>query len=183
MDSHVELTNCRGIGWADLVSSRCTVAITGCVLTGRPAWDMWGDNRPWGVYADETSGTVVKSVVSGATRFDGDLAIANCTFIGGGGGGTSFTLRAGAKATSCIVWGDYRTIDVGSATVSYSIVAGDTTFAGTGNSNADPLFVDPDNRDYRLQSGSPAIDAGDPNSPKDPDGSRADIGALGGVAR
>jgi hypothetical protein len=31
---------------------------------------------------------------------------------------------------------------------------------GDGNIDADPLFVNPDNGDYHLQSGSPAIDAG-----------------------
>ena len=32
---------------------------------------------------------------------------------------------------------------------------------GTGNNDADPLFVDPDNGDFRLQPDSPSIDAGD----------------------
>lgn len=43
---------------------------------------------------------------------------------------------------------------------------------------ADPLFVDRDNHDFHLQPNSPCIDAGDPNSPLDPDGTRADIGAY-----
>nr|MBC8399895.1 hypothetical protein [Candidatus Neomarinimicrobiota bacterium] len=42
----------------------------------------------------------------------------------------------------------------------------------------DPLFVNPANDDYHLQWASPAIDAGDPDSPLDPDGSRADMGAF-----
>ncbi len=41
-----------------------------------------------------------------------------------------------------------------------------------------PLFVDTTNDNYHLLTGSPAIDQGDPNSPSDPDGTRADIGAL-----
>ncbi|GEM_PF-3420156 len=47
-----------------------------------------------------------------------------------------------------------------------------------GNISADPLFVDPVNGDYTLQYTSPCIDAGDPGSPPDPDGTRADIGAY-----
>jgi hypothetical protein len=41
-----------------------------------------------------------------------------------------------------------------------------------------PMFVDATNHDYHLKLGSPAINAGDPNSPLDDDGSRADIGAY-----
>lgn len=40
----------------------------------------------------------------------------------------------------------------------------------------DPMFVNPSLGDYHLQAGSPCIDAGDPQSPLDPDGTVADIG-------
>ncbi len=43
----------------------------------------------------------------------------------------------------------------------------------------DPMFVNPDSGDYRLQAYSPLIDAGDPGI-LDLDGSRSDIGAYGG---
>ena len=42
----------------------------------------------------------------------------------------------------------------------------------------DPLFADTTNHDFSLLEGSPCIDAGDPESPLDPDSTRADIGAL-----
>ena len=47
-----------------------------------------------------------------------------------------------------------------------------------GNLDLDPLFVNPGAGDYHLQSGSPAIDAGDPTLPHDPDGTIADIGPF-----
>ena len=66
---------------------------------------------------------------------------------------------------NCILWdntaqlGDQIHEDVKKPlTVTYSIIQGGR--AGAGNLGADPLFVDPDNHDLHLQTGSPAIDAG-----------------------
>ncbi len=60
-----------------------------------------------------------------------------------------------------------------------------TTFNNNGfpcdefmNIFSDPLFVDPSNNDFHLSEGSPCIDAGDPNSPPDPDGTIADMGRF-----
>jgi hypothetical protein len=47
-----------------------------------------------------------------------------------------------------------------------------------GNIDDDPMFVDAADGDYNLMEDSPCIDAGDPMSPLDPDGTVADIGAL-----
>lgn len=46
------------------------------------------------------------------------------------------------------------------------------------NLDGDPLFADRANGDFHLRASSPAINAGDPTSPLDPDGSRVDIGAY-----
>lgn len=63
--------------------------------------------------------------------------------------------------------------------INYSLIQGgwpDTNSVGI--LNTDPLFADLSNGDFTLTSNSPAIDAGDPNSPLDPDGTRADMGAY-----
>jgi hypothetical protein len=60
--------------------------------------------------------------------------------------------------------------------VSYSDVQGG--FAGIGNIDADPLFVDAAGGDFALQPGSPCINTGDPALSPDPDGSFADMGAI-----
>lgn len=46
------------------------------------------------------------------------------------------------------------------------------------NIQMDPLFVDQNNDDFHLTPNSPCIDAGDPSSPYDPDGTIADMGAY-----
>ncbi len=46
------------------------------------------------------------------------------------------------------------------------------------NMYLDPLFVEFNNGDYHLTENSPCIDAGDPNSPDDPDSTIADLGAF-----
>jgi hypothetical protein len=64
--------------------------------------------------------------------------------------------------------------------INYSLLPNPWTAegSGTGNLIADPLFADREQRDYRLQELSPAVDAGDPDSGMDPDGTRADMGAY-----
>ena len=81
-----------------------------------------------------------------------------------------------------------RTGDVNQVSLSYSDLANgidgiddnhniDITW-GDSNIDADPLFADSENGDYHLTEDSPCIDAGDPNSHPDPDGTRADMGAF-----
>jgi len=60
--------------------------------------------------------------------------------------------------------------------ITYSDIRGG--FAGEGNLDIDPMFIDPINENFYLQEGSPCIDTGDPESELDPDGTRADMGAY-----
>lgn len=78
-----------------------------------------------------------------------------------------------------IVWGHHDGVEIEELTefpVSYSCVEGG--FDGIGNTFAKPMFADTLAGDYHLTIASPCIDAGDPNSPQDPDGTRADIGCF-----
>ncbi|MDA7518161.1 lamin tail domain-containing protein [bacterium] len=62
-------------------------------------------------------------------------------------------------------------------TIHYSL--SDTSpLPGTGNLSADPLFAEVGALNFELTAGSPARNAGDPQGPNDPDGTRADMGAL-----
>ena len=69
---------------------------------------------------------------------------------------------------SDIEGGEEGIVTNGNASIEWSV----------GNIDLNPLFTDPIEADYTLQPDSPCIDAGDPESPLDPDGTLADIGAL-----
>jgi|GEM_PF-2677627 len=102
-------------------------------------------------------------------------------------GGGMTTGNAAPVVVNSIYWGNTAPSGpeimnlISAAVVTYSDVLGG--YFGEGNIDEDPLFLGGDPFDYHLQSGSPCIDAGDPNSPPDPDGTIADMGAFysGGI--
>ncbi|MGB9618901.1 MAG: right-handed parallel beta-helix repeat-containing protein, partial [Armatimonadota bacterium] len=115
----------------------------------------------------------------------GAMTVTNCTVTQSANYGIYYD-GAGARVKNSIVayngsYGVYLT--GGSAQVMYcDFWSNSGNSFGTspvlvGNITADPLFVSAAGGDYRLQGSSPCIDAGDPNM-FDPDGTRADIGAI-----
>ncbi len=62
-------------------------------------------------------------------------------------------------------------------TFSYSL-SDEELLPGNGNVMANPGLVNPENSDFNLRKNSPCINTGNPSSPKDADGTIADIGAL-----
>lgn len=71
-----------------------------------------------------------------------------------------------------------------SLTVNYSLVEGG--YAGTGNINANPQFVNAAGEDFHLQSSSPAVDSADPaadvGDEPEPNGGRRNMGSYGGTS-
>ncbi len=95
---------------------------------------------------------------------------------GVGRGGIHFRENALPSLINSIHWGNTPADLSAGLNITYSDVQGE--YEGEGNINQDPLFIDPENGDYGLQEGSPCIDTGDPDTPEDPDGTRADMGAV-----
>ena len=122
--------------------------------------------RGGGIYCEDSFPILVNVTITG-----------NSATIYGGG---IFCFDSNPNIINSILWNnspqeiylDY----CGQVTTIYSDIEGG--WAGEGNIYADPLFVDPGNGDYHLQSISPCINTGDPTSPLDPDDTRADMGAY-----
>jgi parallel beta-helix repeat protein len=109
----------------------------------------------------------------------GPYELAHATSFGNADDGFDRASTSTATLKNAIAWGNTSNAfeDFNAGLVSYS--NGDAALAGSnGNTNLDPLFVDAANGDLRLLAGSPCIDTGDPLSEVDPDGTRADMGAL-----
>jgi len=114
-------------------------------------------------------------------------SIENCTFVGSRNGGVRLRGQSQPAFVNCIfafnrygILNDTRY----EPTLRYSDVFGNRdddlidVRPGEGCLASDPFFADRSDGDFQLGWGSPCIDAGDPASPQDPDGSRADMGAY-----
>ncbi len=123
----------------------------------------------------------------GLRNFNNHLFLTNCTFAGNSMGIISSSHHCIVDITSCILWGNagppISAIDEVVVTVNYSDMQGG--WPGTGNIDTDPYFAEPGywahendpniivepndpnaiwiDGDYHLFTGSPCIDAGDPN--------------------
>jgi hypothetical protein len=130
---------------------------------------------------------------------NGQLNFSNNTFYGNGApdGGALYLYfdQAGAHSTifNNILWHDtpngLSQSGAVTATATYSDIENGTAepWFGTGCINKDPLFMNAGGGDFHLRwdhfptpdaTKSPCIDTGDPASAHDPDGTRADMGAL-----
>lgn len=99
-------------------------------------------------------------------------------------GGIFIDNECNSSLVNCILWNDtppeviYLGSDLGTAI--YSDIQDGTgqLWFGRGCIDTDPLFINSSSGDYSLSQASPCIDAGDPYSDLDPDGTQADMGVF-----
>jgi hypothetical protein len=156
-----------------------------CEVSGNAIFDSnpaLSPNRGGGVLG----GRAVRCTITGnsAPRGGGaaDAQLVHCTLEGNvaaqRGGSLAVTSGAREVLNSILRGGVPDAIHVygGTLAVEYSDVEGG--YAGTGNFDLDPSYADAAGGDYHLLANSPCIDAGNPGSPPDPDGTTADVGAF-----
>jgi predicted outer membrane repeat protein len=104
---------------------------------------------------------IAQNTTNGVVYFQGGNVLTNTTVTGHGGYGVS-ALSGTSTIVNSILWSDLTAEtflgDFASLDISYSDVQGG--FAGTGNKNANPLFVNVGAGNWQLGAGSPAVDAG-----------------------
>ncbi|MHC4093032.1 MAG: right-handed parallel beta-helix repeat-containing protein, partial [Planctomycetota bacterium] len=152
---------CEAVG-AGMYNRSSDATVVNCSFTANVAL----------VYSDDFA------VAAGGAMFNEGSApvITNSTFSGnvaatesedgyvvtltGTGGGMFSDAGSAPVVTNSIFWENVGGSFAGALpVVTYSDVQGG--FPGAGNISADPMFTDPENGDYRLSPGSPAIDAAD----------------------
>jgi len=148
--------------------------LTNCVIAGNVA-----DGYGGGIACDDSGEPIVVNCT----------LVANSAVNGNALGCDSYehSYPTTVQVTNCVLWDGGSEIwnnDGSTITITYSDVQGG--FSGTGNIDADPLFVNPAGGDYHLQPESPCVDAGDPasdysNEPM-PNGGRVNMGAYGNTA-
>jgi hypothetical protein len=156
--------NSCGCWGAGICCTNASPTIIGCRITGNFAADQGGGVFAW----QESAPTIISSLIAGnaspvtgagVAMFGGAAgSIVNSTIAGNLEGGG--VLMWGGTIANSIVWGN-QGMSLwlgGGATVTHSNVQGGA--AGPGNTNVDPMFVDPAAGDFHLASTSPLIGAG-----------------------
>ena len=158
-DSHSTLINCTFTGnsaenGGGMDSYYSGPTLTNCTFSGNYAEDFGGGMR---------------------NSDRGNTTLLNCTFTGNstdGSGGGIYRRGNNIKITNNILWGNTPSQIDGVGTIAITYCDVQSSWPGLGNIDTDPCFVDSGywdvnnvwiDGDYHLLTGSPCIDAGDPD--------------------
>ncbi len=131
----------------------------------------------------ENNTSDIGASVVGGTQWSGSTSLINCTLFNNTVENRNINPAGDWHLTikNCIIWGvdaDQQILTHGNNYhISYTD-AQNGPWEGQGIIDQNPLFVNAENGNFHLTANSPCIDAGDPGSPRDPNGTRADMGAY-----
>lgn len=184
---NVKVSNCKV--WGNTASTGAGIMFdlgsSGSVVDSCRIFDNFGD----GMGTNYSSAIAVsRTVISGNSGWGyrsfstADARVVHCTITGNGSYG--FLAQGTGNDTdtlfivNSIIYANADSFEVANDTLfkaTYSIIENGPghLWFGTGCLDTDPLFA---NADFELSPNSPAIDAGDPSYPLDPDNTTADMG-------
>ncbi len=198
---NVNINNCQALNGGGLVGTFSNYDLTNVSINNCSASQSGGGIKIGGASSEIVMDHVLIAGNSsgsdgGGLHFQIDLeaSLNHVTIINNtsGGGGEAIYANSQVDLKNCIVWDHLSPAFAGSGviTATYSDIQ-DSLYPGTGNIDEDPMFMYPDDGIYNLSwlnypvednTKSPCINTGDPSSPLDPDGTRADMGAFPFVA-
>jgi hypothetical protein len=188
IDNCLLLGNTTELGGGGMYLEGASPVVTNCKFIGNSAFNETEGFGGGLLNSFDVNATIVNCLFAGnSARRGGGVAsmvftttsVINCTIVdntatGGGlpvtfgGGYYSFDSNS-TMLRNCVVWNNGPDQISGTPSVEYSNVQGG--FAGAGNVNVNPMFVDADgadndpatavDNDYRLKATSPCVDAGD----------------------
>jgi len=148
-----------------LYCSNSSLILSNCRITGNHAYNYGG-----GIYSVDSSPSIKNCTIAGNSSVVGRSYEMYCE------------RAVSLLITNCIFWSiSHQPIQILNSReplITYSDIRGG--WEGEGNIDADPLFKDPGAGDFTLLADSPCVDAGDPYSRLDQDGSISDMGCFGG---
>jgi parallel beta-helix repeat protein len=178
--SSVTITNCTiSENWTIMGSGggiycdSSSPTITDCAIRKNTAYEDGG-----GIHCDSSSPTITNCIINwndaeggaGIYGWNSSPTVTNCTISGNEAvynGGGIYCSESSPTVTNCILWvnsPDEIYVRSGIITITYSNIEGG--WVGTGNIDADPLFVG--GGDYHLAALSTCIDAGTNDAPELP---------------
>ncbi|MFC1451965.1 hypothetical protein ACFLSJ_01310 [Verrucomicrobiota bacterium] len=180
--------------------------LRGCTVLHNTGGSGVGEIYVAGGTVGVTNSLVADGVSHGIVAAGGTLTMVNCTLADNGGWGLEYS-GGSVAVKNAIASGNASGGIEAHANVTVSHTCSQEAHLGTGNTSADPLFVDAAGGDYHIKSfggswhndvagfvkdsqNSPCIDRGDPNDPQpvdlvepDPNGNRVNMGAYGNTAQ
>jgi hypothetical protein len=179
LGSTITVENCIIRGWNNLLEDAKGISVLNGAVHVRRS-----------LIVDSTVGIAAKSGGSTPSTTPVLVTVEQSTLFGNGTNlyanrkSTAVGPHVLITATNCILWAGkpaYSDFEPNSSNSTNFVIRYcdlSEAYAGAGNLVADPLFVDATAHDFHLRPYSPCIDAGNPASPADPDGSPSDQGWL-----